>query len=67
MRQLINETPHARLDYIAITDNENLEPRERIDDAVLIALAAWIGETRLIDNALVTPRPASAEGEGKQA
>jgi pantoate--beta-alanine ligase len=66
MREIIEDTPHARLDYIAITDTDNLEPRERIDAPVLIALAVWIGETRLIDNALLSPPAAGSEGEGSR-
>ena len=66
MREIIEGTPHARLDYIAITDTENLEPRERIDAPVLIALAVWIGETRLIDNALLSPPAAGSESEGSR-
>ena len=41
----------ANIDYIAVVDNETLEPIEKIgEDAVLIAVAVRFGKTRLIDN-----------------
>lgn len=53
MRRIIEAEPLARIDYIACCDPETLEPVERSDGTVLFALAVWIGQTRLIDNALV--------------
>jgi pantoate--beta-alanine ligase len=42
------------LDYIAVTDAETLEPIERIDERpTLIAVAAYVGKTRLIDNTIL--------------
>lgn len=52
MRQII--TPRAsRIDYISIIDTQELKEVEKISGEVLIALAAWIGKTRLIDNMIV--------------
>lgn len=53
MRRIIEAEPLAKIDYVACCDPETLEPVERSDGTVLFALAAWIGKTRLIDNALV--------------
>jgi pantoate--beta-alanine ligase len=54
VRSTIETEPHARLDYISIADAETLEPLDKIDDRpVLIAVAAYIGKTRLIDNMVV--------------
>ena len=52
MRSLIEAEPVARIDYIAITDTERLEPVEIIPstEPTLISLAVFIGNTRLIDN-----------------
>jgi pantoate--beta-alanine ligase len=47
---LIAQTPGARLDYLAIVDHETLLPLERLQGQVLVALAVFIGNTRLIDN-----------------
>lgn len=55
IRALIAAEPLARLDYLAIVDDETLAPVERIDQPTLIALAVFIGRTRLIDNVLVNP------------
>ncbi|SIN24928.1 pantoate--beta-alanine ligase [Micromonospora cremea] len=50
-------TPGARLDYLVLTDPE-LEPGPVSGPARLV-IAAWVGATRLIDNAAIhlAPRP----------
>jgi pantoate--beta-alanine ligase len=54
VRSTISTEPRARLDYVSITDTETLEPVERIDERpTLIAVAAYIGKTRLIDNTIL--------------
>ena len=52
----IEKEPEAKIDYIAIVDNETLEPIEKVGEStVLIALAVRFGEIRLIDNMVVEP------------
>jgi pantoate--beta-alanine ligase len=46
----IQETPGAVLDYAAVVDAETLQPVDRLAGAVLLAVAAKFGPTRLIDN-----------------
>jgi pantoate--beta-alanine ligase len=60
---LILQEPLARLDYVAVTDGETLEPLEILDDerATLVSLAARFGKTRLIDN-IVIPATRRATG-----
>jgi pantoate--beta-alanine ligase len=54
VRSTIETEPRARLDYVIVVDAETLEPVERIDERpTLIAVAAYIGKTRLIDNTIV--------------
>lgn len=53
MKQLINKKKNAKVQYISIVDLENLKPIEIIKGKVLIALAVWIGKTRLIDNIII--------------
>lgn len=55
MEEVIATEPLARVDYISIVDSRDLEPLETLaDDAtVLIALAVYIGKTRLIDNVVL--------------
>jgi len=50
MVELILSEPLARIDYVEIVDLKNLEPLEKIEGEVLVALAVYIGRTRLIDN-----------------
>lgn len=53
MSRLIQVKPSARIDYVAIVDAERLQPVDTLSGRVLIALAVFIGKTRLIDNAVV--------------
>ncbi len=48
---IIEKEPSARIDYVSINDAQTLEGLEQIDEQpALLSLAAYIGETRLIDN-----------------
>jgi pantoate--beta-alanine ligase len=49
----------ARVDYVAIVDFDTLQPIELLRGRVLIALAVFIGTTRLIDNLLMEPSEVS--------
>ncbi len=54
VREKIEIEPLAQIDYVAVVDNETLEPLEKIgENAALIAVAARFGNTRLIDNTIV--------------
>lgn len=53
MHAMITERPAARVDYIAAVHPETFEPLSDLDGPVLLCLAVFIGETRLIDNLLV--------------
>lgn len=53
MRQVINSEPLARIDYVEIVDLDNLDPLDKIEGKALVALAVFIGKTRLIDNMIV--------------
>jgi pantoate--beta-alanine ligase len=46
----------ARLDYFEIADPDSLEPITTISNRALMAVAGFIGNTRLIDNVIVGPR-----------
>jgi pantoate--beta-alanine ligase len=52
VRQNLQSTPALKIDYIEIVDPTTLEPVSNVRDGALIAVAAWVGKTRLIDNAL---------------
>ena len=49
----IRKEPLAKIDYVSIVDGETLKEIKKIKGKVLIALAVWIGKTRLIDNILI--------------
>ncbi len=40
----------ARVDYVALADPETLQPVTTLNGPTLLAIAAWVGSTRLIDN-----------------
>lgn len=47
--KIISE-PLAKVDYISVVDINSMKPVEIIDKPVLVAIAVFIGKTRLIDN-----------------
>ncbi len=50
MRAVIEAEPLAKIDYISMVDALTMQPVERVDRNVLVAMAVYIGKTRLIDN-----------------
>ncbi len=61
VRSEIAQEPRIAIEYIQLTDADTLQPLDRLDVApALLALAARIGGTRLIDNILLAPARASA-------
>ncbi len=53
LRHVIDAEPGVALDYVEIVDAETLEPVVGLRGSCLILLAAKLGKTRLIDNALI--------------
>lgn len=53
MVEVIRQRPLARIDYAEVRRAEDLAPLEELSGRVVLALAVWIGRTRLIDNAVV--------------
>jgi pantoate--beta-alanine ligase len=47
--------PQVGLDYFEIVDPDTLDPVERISQKTLVAVAAYAGSTRLIDNTVLNP------------
>lgn len=52
MGGIIEAEPLARIDYIEVVDGATMQPTERIGETTLVAMAVYIGRTRLIDNFL---------------
>ena len=50
MNGILRSEPLVRVDYIQICDADTLQEVDRIEGDVVVALAAYLGKTRLIDN-----------------
>ena len=50
MRELIEAEPLAKIDYVEMVKWDSIEIHHEIDGPVLVAIAVYIGKTRLIDN-----------------
>jgi pantoate--beta-alanine ligase len=57
----IAREPLARVEYAALVDPETLAPIDIADGRAVLALAVWIGSTRLIDNRLLAVPAVSRE------
>ncbi len=53
-KQVIAEQPGIRLDYLEIVDPQSLEAVADVGHGALVAVAAFVGDTRLIDNMMLT-------------
>lgn len=53
VKGVIEGEPLAHMDYVEIVDLEELKCVDKIEGKVLIALAVFIGKTRLIDNMII--------------
>jgi pantoate--beta-alanine ligase len=54
-KQVIANEAGVKLDYFVIVDLDTLDPVADMSRCALVAVAAYLGSTRLIDNVLVTP------------
>jgi pantoate--beta-alanine ligase len=54
-KAVLAEEPNITLDYLEVVDPDTLDPIERITQNALVAVAAHVGSTRLIDNVLLSP------------
>lgn len=50
MTEIINTEPLAKIDYVSVVDANTMQPVHAITSPVLVAMAVYIGSTRLIDN-----------------
>ncbi len=50
MKEIISAEPLAKIDYVSVVDALDMQPVEKIEKDVLVAMAVYIGKTRLIDN-----------------
>jgi pantoate--beta-alanine ligase len=62
VRRKIETEPLAQIDYVAVVDNETLDPIDKIgENAVLIAVAVRFGKIRLIDNTIINQKQRTAD------
>lgn len=65
IRQLLVDTiasePTVRLDYAEVVDARSLQPVASVGSATLVAVAAFVGTTRLIDNVTIDPATSSVD------
>ena len=52
-KEVFAREPQVALDYFEIVDPDTLDPVERISQKTLVAVAAYVGSTRLIDNTVL--------------
>jgi pantoate--beta-alanine ligase len=57
MAAVVAAEPLARLDYAACVDPDTLDEAADLGGPTLLAIAAWVGKARLIDNVTVSPAP----------
>ena len=50
LRKLFSQTPLVKEDYLVLADPQTLAEVKRVDRPTLVAIAAHVGSTRLIDN-----------------
>lgn len=53
IKQNLATEPLARIDYVEVVDFENIQRVDTIEGETLVAIAVYIGKTRLIDNFIV--------------
>ena len=51
--RMVAAQPRARVDYVEFFDPATLQPLQRVSRGTQMALAVFVGKTRLIDNALL--------------
>jgi len=61
-KMTVSGEPSVRLDYLEIVDPDSLDPVTEISQSTLVAVAAYVGPTRLIDNIVL--KPASSREPG---
>jgi pantoate--beta-alanine ligase len=55
-KNIMTGEPGVMLDYFEVVDLDTLDPVEKVSKKTLVAVAAYVGSTRLIDNLLLDVR-----------
>jgi pantoate--beta-alanine ligase len=51
--EVLQKEPAVRVDYLSVVDPESLDPITTLTSGALVAVAAYVGTTRLIDNVVL--------------
>lgn len=54
VEEMIRQKSAARIDYIRVVDTKELKDIKAISGEIMVALAVFFGQTRLIDNIIIT-------------
>jgi pantoate--beta-alanine ligase len=54
MTSIIKSAKYTKIDYVSVVDADTLEDVSYIKGKVVAAVAVWVGNTRLIDNILIS-------------
>lgn len=63
MQEIIGKEPKVKLEYLSVYDGRTLEEVDSLEGETLIALAARVGSTRLIDNIVLRSEGREAKGD----
>ena len=55
MRDELSRYPGVAVDYVAIVERDSFRPVRRLSGPAVAAVAARVGNTRLIDNVVLEP------------
>lgn len=61
MAALISAEPEVRLDYAEVVNAQTLQPMDMLSGSIMMAVAAYVGKTRLIDNVLLELPPLDSQ------
>jgi len=53
MQKLLSNSPNIKIQYIEIVDTQTLQPLDKITGSAILAIAAYLGKARLIDNVII--------------
>jgi pantoate--beta-alanine ligase len=63
VRGIVAKEPEVAIEYVEVRTARELAPVEVLDGEVLVAIAARVGETRLIDNVVLSVRGAEVHAD----
>ena len=54
VRKVLDEVPEAKTEYVEIVNFDDMRQVDDVSNGALLAVAVWFGETRLIDNIIIS-------------